>query len=199
MALTSYSELQTAVASFLHRTDLTSEILDFIRLAEADLQVRAKLSQWDTTAVIPLTSGVGSAPGDLAHIQSVTYGAGGYTVDFRPHVAFDTYAASGEAGSGPEYYTIRGSSILVYPLYTGDITVAYTARFTPLSNSATTNSLLLLFPDAYLHGTLAHACSWSRDAEGSALYGGLFDNDISRVRKYMYDFKFPDGLQMRAA
>ena len=45
MALANYSDLQASVASFLHRDDLTSEIPDFIKLAEADLQVRAKLSQ----------------------------------------------------------------------------------------------------------------------------------------------------------
>ena len=58
MALTTYSELQAAVASWLHRDDLTAQIPDFIRLAEADMQVRAKLSQWETEA---------SALGKCAH------------------------------------------------------------------------------------------------------------------------------------
>ena len=48
MALSSYSDLKASVASWLHRDDLTTQIPDFICLAEADMQVRAKLSQWET-------------------------------------------------------------------------------------------------------------------------------------------------------
>ena len=39
MAFTSYSDLQSEVASWLHRSDLTTEIKSFICLAEADLPV----------------------------------------------------------------------------------------------------------------------------------------------------------------
>ena len=34
MSISTYTELQTAVANFLARTDLTSQIPDFIKLAE---------------------------------------------------------------------------------------------------------------------------------------------------------------------
>ena len=37
MAITTYSELQSAVADWLNRDDLTSVIPNFIELAEADL------------------------------------------------------------------------------------------------------------------------------------------------------------------
>src|SRR5512139_1192742 len=180
MALASYSDLQASIASFLHRDDLTSEIPDFIKLAEADLQVRAKLSQWDTSASVTVTSGTGPLPSDFAKATSVTYGAGDYTIDFMSQIGYDAYAAAGETGS-PEFYTIRGSTLKVYPFYSGDVILAYTARFTPLSTAATTNSLLTLFPDVYLHGSLSHACVWNRDAEGAAMYGALFDNGVNRV------------------
>ena len=35
MSISTYSELKTAVANFLARTDLTDQIPDFIQLAEA--------------------------------------------------------------------------------------------------------------------------------------------------------------------
>ena len=35
MALSTYSDLKTAIANFLARDDLTTQIPDFIRLAEA--------------------------------------------------------------------------------------------------------------------------------------------------------------------
>ena len=198
MALSTYSELQAAVASFMHRDDLTDEIPDFIRLAEADLQVRAKLSQWDTSAIVSLTAGSGALPSDFAHAQSVTYGAGSYTIDFKPHIAFDANAAADETGE-PEMYTVRGTNLYVYPKYTGDVTLKYTARFTPLSTSATTNSLLTLFPDAYLNGAMMHANVWCRDDAAAGQAAALFEQSVNRIKKYMLEYKFPDGLQMRVA
>ena len=76
MAIDTYALLQTEAASWLHRTDLTSEIAQFIRLAEADLQVRAKLTEWDTSATVAVTSGDGSLPSDFIHAISAAWGSG---------------------------------------------------------------------------------------------------------------------------
>ena len=43
MALDSYTNLKTAIANFLGRDDLTSEIDDFIDLTEADLNRRLRI------------------------------------------------------------------------------------------------------------------------------------------------------------
>ena len=198
MALSTYTELKAAVASWLHRTDLTTEIIDFIALAEADMQVRAKLGQWDTSATVTLTTGSGALPTDFAHANSVKYAVDDYTLDFLPMARFDAVAADDESGS-PICYTIRGANLLVYPRYTGDVTLAYTARFTQLSGSVSTNSILALFPDTYLNGSLAFACAWLQDDAQAQKYGGLFDQAIGRIRKYMLDYKYPDTLQMRVA
>ena len=37
MSISTYAQLQAAVANWLHRTDLTAQIQDFIALAEARL------------------------------------------------------------------------------------------------------------------------------------------------------------------
>ena len=198
MALDTYSALQSAVASFLHRTDLTTEIQDFIRLAESDLQVRAKLSQWDTSATVSLTTGVGSLPSDYTQAITVTYPVDDYTLDYMPLAQFNGYAASDESGT-PTMFTVKGSNLCVYPWYTGDVTLDYTARFTPLSVSATTNSLLTLFPDAYLYGTLMQAASWEGDDAALQKYSSLFDSAVARARRYMQDYKYPHGLQMKVA
>ena len=201
MALSTYAELQSSIAAFLHRDDdpdILAAIPDFIRLAEADLQIRAKLSQWDTSAAITLTAGVGALPADFAHAQSVSYGAGDYTIDFMPQIGFDAYAVEDESGE-PTMYTIRGTNLLIYPKYTGNVTLKYTARFTPLSTSATSNSLLTLFPDAYLNGSLMHANVWCRDDVAAGQSGALFEQAVIRIKKYMLEYKYPDGLQMRAA
>ncbi len=199
MAITTYSELKSAIENWLHRgSTLSARYDDFIDLCEADLQVRAKLTQWDTTASVSVTSGTGSLPSDFAHAISVSYPAGDYTIEFIPQASFDGFAAPEQSGE-PIYYTIRGSSLLVYPYVTASVTLAYTARFTALSDSATTNSLLTLFPDAYLYGSLVHAHDYIKDDAAVQKYSALFEQAVGRVRKYAFDHKYSDGLQMRVS
>ena len=198
MALSTYSDLQTTVANFLHRSDIASEISDFIKLAESDMQVRAKLSQWDTSATVSLTSGSGSLPSDFAAAISCNYGSQAGNLQFLPKGVFAGYSLANTSGE-PLYYTVEGSNLKVAPGATGDATLRYTARFTPLSSTATTNSLLTLFPDTYLYGALMHAATWEADDAALQKYAGLFEQGIRRIRTYMLEYKVPGGLMMRVA
>ena len=196
MALANYSDLKSAVASWSHRDDLTAQIPDFIALAEADLQVRAKLTHWDTSASITVTSGSGPLPSDFAHAISVQWSGQAAMLRHLPEEQFDGYLAANATGT-PVAFIIRGTNLLVAPALDGTATMAYTARFAPLSDSATTNSLLTLFPDAYLHGALMQLSVWIQDDVALQKYAGLFETAVNRVRKFMIDHKYPNGLQMR--
>jgi len=44
MSIATYSELQTAVADWMHRTDLTAKIPDFITLAESRINAPSSLT-----------------------------------------------------------------------------------------------------------------------------------------------------------
>src|SRR4030042_3270235 len=50
MALTTYAELKAAIASWLHRSDLTTPIPDFIYLAEKDIEGRLRLNDGASVA-----------------------------------------------------------------------------------------------------------------------------------------------------
>ncbi len=56
MAITTYTELQAAIASWLNRGDLTAQIPDFIALAEADINAQFDIRSIETdqalTAVV---------------------------------------------------------------------------------------------------------------------------------------------------
>ena len=162
------------------------------------MQVRAKLSQWDTEAAVNLTSGSGSLPGDFAKAISVRYGSQSGVLQFLSGEQFDGYSAANESGE-PLFFTVRGANLHVAPAATGSAMLKYTARFTPLSGAATTNSLLQLFPDAYLNGSLMHAANWTQDDASLQKYATLFEAAVRRIRTYMLDYKYPNGLQMRAA
>ena len=56
MAISTYSELQEAVASWLNRSDLTTTIPDFITLAESRLNRTLRLRVMETTTTLSLTA-----------------------------------------------------------------------------------------------------------------------------------------------
>ena len=200
MSISTYSELQSEAASWLHRSDLTAEIKQFIRLAEADLQVRAKLSEWETSASVAVTSGDGTLPSDFIHAISATWGSGNLSLKPVSLERLNEYREVLDSQQEPTFYAIFGSTLKLDTAYSATVTLTYRARFTPLSDSATTNSLLTQFPDAYLQGTLYQASVWLRDPEGIALHKPLFEEAVERVRRYTYDRKYGSApLQMRAA
>ena len=57
MAFTSYSELKTTIANYLARSDLTTQIPDFIRLAEIRLQRDLRTRQMLVVATASTTGG----------------------------------------------------------------------------------------------------------------------------------------------
>ena len=67
--ITDYATLQTEIAAFAYRDDLTAKIPTFIQLCEADMQVRCKLVDLESNASIVLTAGVG--PSLCQHHQIV--------------------------------------------------------------------------------------------------------------------------------
>jgi hypothetical protein len=186
MAISTFSELKTAINNWSHRGDLNdTRIEEFIALAESDLQIRANLTQWDTEATVTVTAGAGSLPADFQSMRSVRFGADSRQLG-------NISAAKGD-----------------FLVATGDASILYVARFTPLSGSATTNSLLTLFPDAYLLGSMVQYCIWANDDSNLQKYGSLFAGPdfmqpqshagaVGRVRKYTSMRRYGDApLVMR--
>ena len=73
MSISTYSELKTAVANFLARTDLTDQIPDFIQLAEARLSRELESRDQEKRANATLTIGDQyiALPTDLREVREV--------------------------------------------------------------------------------------------------------------------------------
>jgi hypothetical protein len=77
MSLSTYSDLQTQVANWLARSDLTQYIPDMITLFEAAACRRLKVRPMETTVSLATTSGVASLPSDFLGYRRVTCAVGG--------------------------------------------------------------------------------------------------------------------------
>lgn len=186
MAITTYSELKTAVANSLARTDLTAQIPDFISLAESRLSRELETRDQEKRAQATLTSGdeYTSLPTDLREVRQVKLNTDPVTVlEYMSPVALDnTY---GGAGTGrPQAFSIVGSELKLRPIpdssYTAEI--IYIGSLAALSDTNATNVMLTRHPDAYLTGSLVEAYLYLMDDQRAQLYDQKFTRIISEIR-----------------
>lgn len=160
MAITTYSELQTSVTSWLSRTNdsgLISLIPDFIMLAEAKFNRALRTRNQEASSTITTANGVCALPADFLSIRRLYINTDAkLELEYLPPEQFYVKFQAGESGS--KYYTIEGANILLADkTTTTDLIVLYHQKIPALSVSNTTNWLLTSHPDIYLYATLAEA------------------------------------------
>lgn len=182
MAISTYSELKTEIASFYNRTDLTSELDNFIDLCEAELQTEVKVLEFETDGTLTITGGVATLPSGWLGARSLVLQSNPKRVlRYITPDKLETINASSPAMV--TYYTITGSQIKFADDGDGTLIATYMARFTPLSDSNTSNAILANFPNAYLFGCLKYAAIYCKDVPGVQGYGTLFQDAIDKINK----------------
>lgn len=186
MAIANYSDLSTAIGTWLHRTDLAAVIPDFIRLAEARMQLDLDTRQLDKATTLTTVSGTNTLalPTDFLKARSLSMISGGVTIvldNMPPALLVQRWGSY--TSSMPRSYSIRGSNLLLGPTPNGnyDITLEYLATIPGLSGTNTTNDILTNYPDAYLHCCLIYAGQYTRDNEIIAGMEGLYSADVERI------------------
>ena len=82
MAIATYTDLQTSIANFLARSDLTAQIPDFIALAEASMSRELETRSQEKRATASTVSGNEylSLPTDLREVREVKLNTSPLTV-----------------------------------------------------------------------------------------------------------------------
>lgn len=168
MSISTYSELKTAVANWIHRDDLTSLIPDFISLTEAriarDLRLRRQVTSSTLTAT-PGTRGI-TLPTGWLEFENVTLATNPerqLTYVNIEHLD-SKYPQTSYTGV-PAVFSIEANQILLGPTPDDDYTVniLYYAKFDAFSAASDTNWLLTNHPNIYLFGALAEAGTYTQD------------------------------------
>lgn len=156
MAITTYSELQSAITNWLGgRSDIAAaRITECIALFEASANRRLRVQQMETaTALTPSGGGVG-IPADYLAIREIAQSASPFTtLEYAEPRWLDARFPGYPTGSGV-YYTIVAGGISVYPQDDTVLNVVYFQKIAALSIIDTTNWLLTAHPDLYLFGSL---------------------------------------------
>lgn len=181
MSIGTYSELKSAVAAWIKRSDLTDRIPDFIRLAEIRLKSVIDLR------VLELTTDLSTTPSD-ATIPLPT--------DFKSPIALWIADINPQEQLGqllpqsmpynttpnrPQYWCIDDHTIRfqcpannTYP-----IKFRYSQLF-ELSDTNTTNYVLTDFPDVYLFGALFEAADYTQDNDNAGKWNAKFMDAVQR-------------------
>jgi hypothetical protein len=187
MSYTSYSDLKTAIAGYLARSDLTTQIPDFIRLAEVrlrrDLRIRQMLKSV-TTATVAADSTV-ELPSDFLEVRDlVIVGNPPQPLNYSSPSAFTRNARSWESGK-PLDYTILANDFQLAPVPDAVYTVKmlYFAAPTFLSDSNTSNVFLANTPDVLLYGALLEAEPYLMNDARLNTWGSMFDRALSSITR----------------
>lgn len=161
-----YAWLQARIASWLHRTDLTATIPDFILLAEQRLNgdLEARLQQQTTALATVVSEPLVSLPDDVNQIRSLSMtDVPGDTLEYLPTEQFNAQYGNGTVAR-PRNYTVVGSDIQLGPIPDAVYTLAlvYKARLPALADAGS-NWLLTGYPNAYLFASLWEAAIFIDD------------------------------------
>lgn len=184
MAITTYSELQTAAANWLVRADLTARIPEFITLAESRLNRVLRARRAESDASLTATVGVRTIALPAAYSEALNCwltpsgGTQRQGLRFIDPARLEVSTASAQ----PRAWTIDGANLAfdcpADAAYA--ITLRYLAKFA-LSDASPTNALLTDYPDCYLFATLAEAGPFLRDPDVSGAYEAKAASAIKEI------------------
>ena len=177
MALANYTDLQSSIANWLHRADLTAVIPDFIALTEEriarDLRIRKQVVNTTLTTAAG-TQGV-TLPSDFLEIENI--GITSTTPPRNLHVVtpelMDEKFPTSYTGT-PTDYTIIGDVIQFGP--TPDAAYTVSMDYYQRLNLAGTNTnwLMTNHPGVYLFGALAEAAPYLVNDERAGVFEAKF-------------------------
>ncbi len=197
MAITTYTELKTAVDNWLARTDLSGRSPEFITLAEARMnrELETRSQEKRTTATLVASDAYVSLPTDLRRIREVRLNTSPITVlnYHSPHAIDREYPSTGTGK--PVAYSIIGTEIYFRPTpdsgYTAEI--MYVADIDALGDATATNNILARHPDAYLHGALAEAFGYLMDDQRRGFHDAHFGQAIAAIKTDEDKAKYGSG------
>ncbi len=201
MALSTYTGLQAAVASWLARSDLTSNIPDFITLAQARInrEVRAQAMETKSTS-FTINAEYVNVPADFIEVRDF------YITSSNPGVALRYMAPqamteefTGQTGK-PRYFAVVGSQFRFAktPDTSYTATLVYYAK--PATLATTTQETNILFPanaDLFLYASLLEAEGFIQNDPRLAVWKSGYDEALAAINRQATASRYGGPLEVR--
>ena len=187
MSISSYTELQTEVANFLNRDDLTTAIPTFIRLAEAKMNRDIRHWRMEKRSTAELDKQYTALPQDfIAPIRMHLQTAETKVLQLAGTDEISKLRAdAGDAKGVPSYYSLIDGAIEVFPTpyATYTLEILYYGAVLPLTSTSTSNWVLENYPDVYLYGTLLHSAPYLMDNENIQVWGAYYTSSVESLNQ----------------
>lgn len=187
MSFSTYSDLQTSIANYLARSDLTSQIPDFITFAENRLRRELRIRQMLKSVTTSTVSGDSTVevPSDFLEIRDFVVMTNPITpMSYSSPSTLSNDPRTSEVGV-PHSYTILANEFQLAPspdaVYT--LKLLYYSAPAYLSSSNTTNTFLTTAPDALLYASLIEAEPYLMNDARVNTWGTMYDRAIASLTK----------------
>lgn len=186
MAITTYSELTTALGNWLNRSDLDSLLPDFISLFEARMNRLIRTPEMEATVSTATSEGTVALPADFLSMRECY-------IDANPDIVLEPMTPAAlraryptTATGTPAAYSIRGTDIILGPTPSEALTIklSYYQKVPPLTSTNTTNWLLDSHPDAYLYGSLCMAEAYVQNDERLNVWKAAWDEVLGELMNH---------------
>jgi hypothetical protein len=187
MSFATYSDLKASIAGYLARSDLTSQIPDFITFAENRLRRELRIRQMLKSVTTPTVSGDSTVelPADFLEIRDfVALTNPIQPLSYSSPSALSNDPRASEVGV-PKSYTILANEFLLSPPPDGIYTLRmlYFAAPAYLSSTNASNVFLNVAPDALLYASLIEAEPYLYNDARINTWGTMYDRAIASLAK----------------
>ena len=186
MAISNYSELNTAVANWLDRDDLTDRIPEFIALAEARFNrlLRIRAMETKQTASTVADQRNLALPTNFIQMRNLQINTSPVTsLEYVTPEMYDRLYGGSDTGT-PKAYTILADEIQLGPIPASvqTIEMLFYKKFDALTSSASTNWMITNAPDVYLYGCLLEAEPFIMNDPRVQLWATAFQQAIKDIQ-----------------
>jgi len=187
MAIGTYAELQTAVANWLDRDDLTDRIPEFITLAESRFNRLLRLRSMEAKYTANTVAAQRNLALPTGYIQMRNFQVNTSPLTTLSYVTPEIYDRlwGGSTGGTPKFYTILANEVSFGPIPGSvmEVEMLFYKKFDNLSVTTTTNTLLTDSPDVYLYGSMMEAEPFIMNDERVALWATSLSKAISELQE----------------
>lgn len=201
MSINNFADLQTAAANWLARDDLTSRILEFVTLSEAEFNRKIRTRQMMVTqTTTPSSSQFDLPTGYLSwvYVRANINGAINDLEYVHPTQFANLYPTA--QADPARVFTVQGTTdnvgvVKFTPSEATTIDFTYYQKITALSTDNTSNWLLSAHPDVYLAGALTEGYAYTKDYDQAAIWKTRRDALIDQINNLDQKTRGPSAMR----
>jgi hypothetical protein len=198
MALTTYAGLQSAIADFLDRQDLTAVIPTFIALAEA--RISRDVDHWkqEKRVTTVFNEQYELIPNDLIEAMSLQHVGGGRIMTMAATEMHERRGAVNNLAGKPTSVRLTAGQFELYPTpdTSYNVSLLYRARIPALSDTNTSTWLLADAPDVLLYGALGNSAPYLKDDSRLPIWAALYQSAVDALNAESKSAKSIGTLRM---